>query len=257
MKLRPPADLHPEQQPDGPIPDIESAGSEPAPSAEKLRRLHAEWMAAPSMNDRTLRQWWDNLRLRWDCHSNAIEGSSLSYRDTVNLLVHARLPDRRVDLWEIEQMRGHDDAAYQLAHWLNVGHEVRFEDLHDIHRMMLVRPYAARDQHGDFIPRYIRLGMFKTQPNQAVTATRIVEFAPPERVPILMHDWWARQNARLDVLRHAPNALDIAQVLASGHWDFITIHPYDDGNGRMARWITNWPRRAVPTCWPKTALSGW
>ena len=188
-----------------------------------------------------MRQWWDNLRLRWDCHSNAIEGSTLSYRDTVDLLVHGRLPAAGdVALWEIEQMRGHDDAACQLAHWLNGGREVRFDDLHDIHRTMLVRPHAARDQQDDHVPRYSRLGMFKTTWNRAVTATRIVEFAEPQRVPGLMRDWWERQNVRLDVLRHDPDALDPAWVLASGHWDFITIHPYDDGNGRMARWITNW-----------------
>lgn len=241
VKLRPPREPHPERRPAEPSPE-----AEPAPSAERLRRLHGEWMAAPAMNDRTLRQWWDNLRLRWNCHSNAIEGSTLTYRDTVNLLVHGRLPAARdVALWEVEQMRGHDDAAYQLAYWLNTGHPLRFDDLHAIHRTMLVRPYPGRDGQGDYVPRYNRLGMFKTTLNRAVTATRVVEFAEPERVPILMHDWWERQNMRLDVLRHDPEALDPAWVLASGHWDFITTHPYEDGNGRMARWITNWMAMAL------------
>ena len=31
-----------------------------------------------------------------------------------------------------------------------------------------------------------------------------------------------------------------ATELAALHWDFIAIHPYDDGNGRLARWLVNW-----------------
>ena len=192
------------------------------------------------MTDRVLRQWWDNVRLRWDCHSTAIEGSSLSYRDTVELLMHQRVPAHRPALWEIEQMRGHDDAAYQLAHWLNTGHALCLEDLHAIHRLMLGRPYPARNIQGESIARYVQVGRFKTAPNTLVAGGRLVEFAPPEQVPFLMQAWWERLTQRLDILAHDPRAMDPAWALASSHWDFIAIHPYDDGNGRMARWITNW-----------------
>ena len=40
-------------------------------------------------------------------------------------------------------------------------------------------------------------------------------------------------------LAHDPRAVDPVWALASGHWDFIAIHPCDDGNGRAARWIAN------------------
>ncbi len=216
-----------------------------APTPETLWQARAEWQAAPAMDDRSLRQWWDNVRLRWDCHSTAIEGSSLTYRDTVELLVHQRVPASRPALWEIEQMRGHDDAAYQLAHWLNTGHALRLEDLHDIHRMMLVRPYPARSIEGDRITRYVQVGKFKTTPNALVAEGRLVEFAPPNQVPALMQVWWERLTQRLDILSHDPQAMDPAWILASSHWDFIAIHPYDDGNGRMARWVSNWMAMAM------------
>lgn len=44
------------------------------------------------MTDRVRCQWWGNVRMRWDCHSNAIEGGSLSYADTLDVLVHDRTP---------------------------------------------------------------------------------------------------------------------------------------------------------------------
>ena len=218
---------------------------ETAPLPERLWRARAAWQAAPSMDDRTLRQWWDNVRLRWDCHSTAIEGSSLSYRETVDLLVHHRLPADPPALWEIEQMRGHDDSAYQLAYWLNTGRVIGLEDLHAIHGMMLGRPYPARGIEGDRLARFVRVGQFKTVPNTLVADGQLVEFAPPEQVPGLMRAWWDRLTQRIDILAHDPQALDPAWVLASSHWDFIAIHPYDDGNGRMARWITNWMAMAA------------
>lgn len=197
------------------------------------------------MDDRTLRQWWDNVRLRWDCHSTAIEGSSLSYRDTVELLVHQRIPPGQPALWEVEQMRGHDDALYQLAHWINTGHDMRLTDLHAIHRMMLVRPYPARDPQGHRLARFVRVGQFKSTFNAVVADGQLVEFAPPDQVPQLMRTWWESLTQRLDIPSHDPQAMDPAWVLASSHWDFIAIHPYDDGNGRLARWITNWMAMAM------------
>ena len=56
-------------------------------SAEQLRELRQRWHDAPPMTERVLRQWWGNVRMRWNCHSTAIEGSSLSYGDTLDILV--------------------------------------------------------------------------------------------------------------------------------------------------------------------------
>lgn len=231
----------------GPRPELERRGlpRATAPSPDQLWRVRAEWQAAPAMDDRTLRQWWDNVRLRWDCHSTAIEGGSLTYRDTVNLLVHQTLPAADTPAWEIEQMQGHDDAAYQLARWLNTGHDLQLEDLHTVHRLMLGRPYPALSLEGERLARFVRVGQYKTAPNALVANGGLVEFAPPDQVPYLMQAWWVRTAQRMDILVHDPQALDPAWVLAASHWDFIAIHPYDDGNGRLARWVTAWMAMAM------------
>lgn len=197
------------------------------------------------MNDRTLRQWWDNVRLRWDCHSTAIEGSSLTYQDTLTVLVDRQVPPGQPALWEIEQIQGHNDAAYQLARWHNLGHVPDLEDLHAIHRMMLVRPYAAQAVGGGRVGRYVTLGRYKTVANAVYSPEGLVEFAPPQAVPVRMRAWWERSTQRNAILAHDPQALDPAWALASSHWDFVAIHPYDDGNGRLARWITNWMSMAM------------
>ncbi len=82
--------------------------ADPAPSPIKLWQERDQWFAAPAMSERVHRQWWANVRLRWDCHSTAIEGSQLSYQDTVTILVHGRSPDQPGKLLDIDQIRGHD-----------------------------------------------------------------------------------------------------------------------------------------------------
>ncbi len=44
-----------------------------------------------------------------------------------------------------------------------------------------------------------------------------------------------------------------ATELAALHWDFIAIHPYDDGNGHLARWLVNWMR--VNTGYPPLVIT--
>ena len=92
-----------------------------APSPAQLWAARRAWQQAPAMTDRVLRQWWGNMRMRWNCHSTAIEGSPLSYQDTLDVLVHAQAPQGQPPLLDIDQIRGHDAAAQQLAHMLTRG----------------------------------------------------------------------------------------------------------------------------------------
>ena len=50
---------------------------------------------------------------------------------------------------------------------------------------------------------------------------------PPELVPDLMDDWEEWVNA--------PSGIDLLARAAMMHWQFETIHPFHDGNGRMGR----------------------
>ena len=198
------------------------------------------------MTDRVLRQWWGNVRMRWNCHSTAIEGSRLSYQDTLDVLVHAQAPQGQPPLLDIDQIRGHDATIQQLAHMLNQSQDLQLATLHEIHHTMLVRPYPARNLRGDPVGAMVRLGAFKGTPNALISRGTVVAFAAPEQVPQLMTTWWERLTQRVDILRQDPSALDPAGALAATHWDFIAIHPYDDGNGRVARWVTNYMAMGCP-----------
>ena len=233
-----------EPRPRDPAPAVRPALRVPEPpvDAERLRAGRLRWHEAPALSERVLRQWWGNVRMRWNCHSNAIEGGSLSYADTLAVLSHGRTPANGwTRLLDVDQMRGHNESVQTLARLLNRGHVLRIDDLHAAHDTMLVRPYPAYNALGQVVG-WVALGRFKTRPNSIRSDDRLqeTEFQPPDAVPRLMPELLERMNQRIDILAHDPAALDPAWALASLHWAFIAIHPYDDGNGRMARWLVNW-----------------
>ncbi len=76
--------------------DASRAEGEPAPTSANLERRLAAWREAfPKLDDMVAHELWTNLRMRWTCHSNAIEGNTLTYRGTTLLLLFGRAPRNR------------------------------------------------------------------------------------------------------------------------------------------------------------------
>lgn len=83
----------------------------------------------------------------------------------------------------------------------------------------------------------IRIGKWRTQPMQVVSGSigkeKVHYQAPPaERLDKEMKDfldWWKKSNGTTEGFLRA----------AIAHFWFVTIHPFDDGNGRIARALTD------------------
>jgi fido (protein-threonine AMPylation protein) len=91
--------------------------------------------------------------------------------------------------------------------------------------------YEAQDQFGRVIQTHLAHGTWKTHENYAVRddGTR-VEFAPPEQVQSAM-------EALISAYQSSERAHPIVRA-AWLHHQFISIHPFADGNGRVARALT-------------------
>jgi Fic family protein len=78
-------------------------------------------------------------------------------------------------------------------------------------------------------------GSYKTKPNAVFQGTRIIyKPPPPEAAPILTRallQWLNSSGARID---HA------VIVAAIAHHRLVSIHPFMDGNGRIARALESW-----------------
>ena len=176
------------------------------------------------------------LRLEWNYHSNAIEGNKLTYGETYSFLMYG-LTAKGKPFKDHLDIKGHNEAINFLTSLVKDERDLTEGDVRDLHKMILVEPYqsAAQTPDGKETTKTIRIGEYKQQPNHVKTLTgEIHYYATPEDVPIKMHElmqWYneARHNKKIH-----PSVL-----AAFVHHRFVAIHPFDDGNGRLARILMN------------------
>lgn len=204
---------------------------------DDLRQLATEWAAAQPLPVENKSRLWQRLRIEWNYNSNHIEGNTLTYGETLLLLIHGRTRGDHL-LREYEEMRGHD-VAIELVRSLALDDRPLTEgDIRDLNRIVLKEGFwrVAETPDGEPTRKWIEPGRYKTQPNHVLTAAgEIFQFAAPEETPARMAAFVQWLRAEME----AP-ALDLPAMLARAHHDFIGIHPFDDGNGRVVRLLVNY-----------------
>jgi Fic family protein len=221
-------------------------------SLESIAALKSEWDALQPLSAENERRLWQKLRLEWNYHSNHIEGNTLTYGETELLLLHDQTHGTH-SLREYEEMKAHDVG---IEHLRNLAKDrsriINLGEIRDLNRIILKEPFWKHAETTDGKPtrKQIVPGEYKTVPNNVRTATGgIFEFAPP-------HDVEARMHSLVDWLSQtlASPSFDLVATLAKLHHDFVLIHPFDDGNGRVARMLVNYvllhegyPQIIVPT----------
>ena len=176
------------------------------------------------------------LRLEWNFHSNAIEGNSLTYGETKAFIMHG-LTAKGKPFKDYLDIRGHDQVIDVLADIVRSKEELTESAIRELHKILLVEPYqsVAITPDGVHTTRQIEIGKYKTTPNHVLTSTGQTHYyAGPEETPAKMADlirWYREERDR--------GAMHPVTLAATFHHQFVTIHPFDDGNGRMARILMN------------------
>ena len=180
---------------------------------------------------------WRKLRLEWNYNSNHIEGNTLTYDETVLLLLHDQVAGSH-PMRDYEEMKAHN-VAIELVRQLSTAEQPLTEaDIRELNRKLLKEPFwkTAETPDGGTTRKWIEPGKYKTQPNHVRTRTgELHRFAEPDETPSRMEEWVRRLRSDLDRTDYP-----LAEFLAESHWSFANIHPFDDGNGRTARLITNY-----------------
>lgn len=173
------------------------------------------------------------LRLDSNYHSNAIEGNSLTIGETRSLILHG-LTAHGKPMRDHLDIEGHDEAVKAIEDAVKINEELNEVFIRNLHNVLLKEPYEidAITPEGHPTKRLISIGDYKTQPNNVRTSTgEIYYYTPPDQVKPAMSDLldWYREN-------EGEHPIIIA---ATFHYRFVRIHPFDDGNGRMARLLMN------------------
>lgn len=204
---------------------------------ESLHALAKQWQAAQPLSSEHERRLWQRLRIEWNYNSNHIEGNTLTYGETMLLLIHGRTRGDHL-IREYEEMRGHD-VAIELVRTLAQEARLLTEgDVRDLNRIVLKEGFwrVAQTPDGEQTRKWIEPGRYKTAANHVLTTTgEIFQFVAPEATPAAMSDFVVWLRGQIE----SPSLL-LPMLLARAHHEFIRIHPFDDGNGRVVRLLLNY-----------------
>jgi Fic family protein len=132
-----------------------------------------------------------------------------------------------------QEVIGHARAIEIIYDLVDRNGPIKEEDLFLLHRAV---------QTNVIVNILKPVGAWKKEPNGAQGVVkdqqRFFNFAQPEDVPELMKEW-------LDLLNHRIkdnlSAMEALAAYSELHVSFVRIHPFFDGNGRMARLLANLP----------------
>lgn len=173
----------------------------------------------------------NQLRDLWTHTSTALEGNTLTLGET-KFVIEEGLTVSGKPLKDHQEVIGHAraiDLIYRL-----LGKPLTDQDLFDLHKAV------QTEQTSDI---YKPMGGWKVEPNgtYAVNANNkqvFIEYAAPDEVPSLMAEWLNELNSACQ--KNLSNK-DCTEVYAKLHIGFVHIHPFWDGNGRLARLLSNIP----------------
>jgi Fic family protein len=160
----------------------------------------------------TVRALQDHLRVVLTYHSNAIEGNTLTLRETELALEYGMTADNH-SLREYLEATNHAKAVAQLPQLIDSGIPITIDTVLSLHAVVMheLLPTAG---HFRTASAHIRgVGM---------------RLPPAQQVPDLMTQWIAWVN-------YTGDPYDPIVRAAIAHHDFEAIHPFADGNGRVGR----------------------
>jgi len=202
-----------------PEPLLEFVG-ESADVAAALTRVDALKVRFDSenANGRILQNAVEAIRIELTYHSNAIEGNTLTLRET-QLVIEGRTPEGGKPLREIYEARNHDRALRLIETWVHLrpaDTAISERDLLDIHAQVL------HEIDTDCAGRY-------RSERVLIAGSRYIPHGPhrfEELIPQAL------------ALANRGNVHPVLQA-AELHYNTVAIHPFRDGNGRTARLLMN------------------
>ena len=181
-----------------------------------IGQLKAKLDALRPLPVAAIRNLHEDLVLRWTYHSNAIEGNTLTLKETKVALEGITIGGKT--LKEHFEALNHRDAILCVEDIVRKNGPFSEWEIKSIHRLIL------KNIDDDNAGKYRSI-------NVTIGGARHV---PPDflHLPQLMGDLvkWHEQEAK---------ALHPVELAARVHVDFVKIHPFVDGNGRTARLLMN------------------
>ncbi len=204
----------------------------------RIEQLYNEWQSLQPLKPEDRSRLDRKFMLEFNYNSNHIEGNTLTYGQTELLLLFGKVVDE-ANMKDLEEMKAHNVCLKMMQTEAAEKDKPLTETfIRQLHQTMLREDYVCyrRLPDGTNTSYTVHAGVYKTRPNSVITVTgERFEYASPEETPALMADlvkWYNEAEAKAEL-----SPIELASVF---HYRYIRIHPFEDGNGRIARLMVNY-----------------
>lgn len=196
----------------------------------KIDELQQKIQAHGKLNADVRKKINYKFRLDWNYYSNRMEGGTLTREETRSVMV-GNIDVKGKPLKDVMEMNGHDKVVLDI---LKIGKgELRIAEkrIKDIHKAIM---------HEEDASKVSLIGNWKSQANEIINyKDEKISFTPPSEVAEAMHALLNKTNAELDAFFAKKKSSHPLVIASQFHIDYVSIHPFYDGNGRTARILNN------------------
>ncbi len=204
----------------------------------KIDELYQKWVSLQPLDYEKQRLLSQRFSVEYNYNSNHIEGNTLTYGQTELLLLFGIMSGRS-DVREYAEMKASQVCVEMVREAVQDKSVPMMQNfIRQLHKMLLREDYTEyRNLPGGGTTSFtIHAGQYKTRPNSVRTRYgTYFEYASPEETPALMTDLVNWYNAA-----EREGKLSPVELAALFHYRYIRIHPFEDGNGRIARLMVNY-----------------
>ena len=196
------------------------------------------WQGIQPVSDRDRERLSRRFTIDYNYNSNHIEGNTLTYGQTELLLLFGKVIGE-AEFRDCEEMKASNIGLKMMLSEATENKQPLTQNfIRTLHKTLLREDYTVyRNLPGGMQTSYtIHAGQYKTRPNSVITRYGDhFDYASPEETPALMTDLVDWYNSEEELGRLSP-----VELAALFHYRYIRIHPFEDGNGRVARLLVNY-----------------
>lgn len=203
-----------------------------------LKKALEAWQSIQPLSTRDCDRLSRRFTIDYNYNSNHIEGNTLTYGQTEILLLFGKIIGEAY-VRDVQEMTASNVGLKMMIEEADVSDMPLTQGfIRTLHKTLLREDYTVyRNLPGGVQTSYvIHAGQYKTRPNSVITryGDRF-EYASPDETPALMNDlvnWYNEEEKK--------GKLSPVELAALFHYRYIRIHPFEDGNGRIARLMVNY-----------------
>ena len=171
------------------------------------------------------------FRLDWNYHSLTMEGNRFTRAETQSIM-SGLVTVMQKTVQDVQEMIGHDEVVQNVVKMATQELPLSEKRIKALHKAIVFEEKAEKRS---------QIGQYKKDENFAYNyRNERSDFLASADVPDALHRLVDKVNAELEL--HRKKRTGVSHLLKTAfdfHADFLYIHPFHDGNGRLSRILLN------------------